>query len=193
MALNIPTGFAQITWLFAGADVPRGAAVTLGVEVGGSQTLGQIADNAKDAWVAGLQLSQSANTVLSGVRVKAGPSASGPMGEFSYSLTGSAIGTAVPPNVALLVRKVTNQGGRQGRGRMFVPGFTEPDVSGSGTINSGYLANLQAMADDTYDSLVADLLLPVLFHDSAGPITTPTSIVSFTVDARVATQRRRLR
>lgn len=193
MPLLIPEGFAQITWLFGGLSAPNGAACTQGVEVGGSQTLPDIADAAKDAWVAGLAHVQDANCVLTGVRVKAGPNATGPQIEMGYSLGGTASGSGVVPNAALLVRKLTNMGGRQGRGRMYVPGFTEQDVSSSGTIGGAYLANVQGHADTTFDDLVAALLIPVLFHDAAAPVTTPTTLVQYTVDATMATQRRRLR
>lgn len=193
MALNIPTGFAQVSWLFTGSAVPEGAAVTCGVDSGSLTTPEAIANVAKDAWVAGLAKIQHETCTLSAVRVKMGPVDTGPSAEVSVNLAGTATGSPVPPNVAVLVRKVTILGGRQGRGRMYIPGFTEADVDGSGNMTGPYLAVVQGHAQATFDEFVTQGLFPVLFHDGAGPVVAPTTITAFQVDGKVATQRRRLR
>lgn len=193
MSLVIPDGYAQITYLFGGAGMPNGAATTIGVSNTADLDLEAINTAAKDAYDAGLDMLVSAFCVLTGIRVKLGPVSTGPVAEFPYNLNGSATGAQAPPNVATLVRKLTATGGRQGRGRMYVPGATEPDLDEAGRYNTSYTAVLQGHVDAFAASLATDLLIPVLFHDEAGPVTVPTEITSLQVDGLAATQRRRMR
>lgn len=108
-------------------------------------------------------------------------------------IAGAGVGTALPNNCAALLRKVTNVGGRRGRGRMYVPGVLESSANEVGDLSAAALAayvsagtslvfDLTALA--TIDSLV-------ILHSSA-PFT-PTPITDITAAPRIATQRRRMR
>jgi hypothetical protein len=100
--------------------------------------------------------------------------------------------TSVVNNVAVLIRKNTARGGRPGRGRMYLPPFIVDQVSVSsvGLLNTALLAGMQNLAT----SWLVTSLATVVLHDSAAPGgTTPSPILSVTVQPRVATQRRRLR
>lgn len=101
--------------------------------------------------------------------------------------------TALPPNCALLVRKITASGGRRGRGRFYLPGVIEAYADGAGLIDSGTIAILQTNAGTMLSNLLldADIAQVVLLHSTA-PFT-PTVITNFVVQNRLATQRRRLR
>lgn len=103
-------------------------------------------------------------------------------------------GPALPPNCAFLLRKHTSVGGRRGRGRMFIPagvGVGEDSVPATGVMAEAQRAALETRYRDWIDFLGPD---PVLFHDSESPgSTTPTPITTFTLEARLATVRRRLR
>lgn len=116
-------------------------------------------------------------------------------GDDSVVTTGTNGIQPPTPNVAVIVKKVTSLGGREGRGRFFMPPFLidEGDVTPRGMIDPTLLADIQARADEFYDQIVSNISPggPVLFH--ADPLVTPTVIDSFQVEPLVATQRRRLR
>lgn len=106
---------------------------------------------------------------------------------------GVQAGSAVPPNTAHLVRKLTAGGGRRNRGRMFIPGVSEANVNAVGDLSAGAQTALNTAADQMLANLLAtsQIIDVVLFHESS-PFT-PTSITDLQVQPRVATQRRRLR
>lgn len=118
-------------------------------------------------------------------------------------LNGTSTDVKLPQNCALMVRKQTALGGRQGRGRIFLPGWlNESGVNDVGIIEN----NIRQIYQTTMDDFLADLAAPdpvsgaetpmVILH---GPTTTsnvvraPTPVTSLTVDGRISTQRRRLR
>lgn len=98
-------------------------------------------------------------------------------------------------NVALLVQKRSDFGGRRNRGRMFMPGVPESAVNEIGELTSTYRNAVQGLLDDWLENLQAGGALNtsnmVILHSSAP--STPTVVTSLTCDSRVATQRRRLR
>jgi hypothetical protein len=118
--------------------------------------------------------------------------------DVSFNLPGNIAGAPLPNNCAVLVKKQTQLGGRRGRGRMFIPGITAAQVTGSGVIDVGTLTSWQSMVTELFlgspDNAPANVVEPVLFHRL--PTTSdlpPTPIVGLAVDGRIATQRRRLR
>lgn len=117
------------------------------------------------------------------------------LGETTVNLAGTRGASQSPPNnVALLVRKTTNVGGRKHRGRFYMPPATlaEGNVNSYGVLTSGELTSQQTDWTDFYVALEGDASWEhvVLLHSDA---TTPTPIQSFAVESRVATQRTRLR
>lgn len=108
--------------------------------------------------------------------------------------SGTNAGPALPPNCAFLLRKRTSLGGRKGRGRMFIPagvGVGEDSVPATGVMAEAQRAALETRYNNWITLLGPE---PVLFHDSESPgSTTPTPINTFTLEARLATVRRRLR
>jgi hypothetical protein len=130
---------------------------------------------------------------LSLARVKVGPTATGPTYEFAGSTTGDISTPGLPSQVTALIKKNTNLGGRQGQGRMFIPGILEADVNSAGFWESGRQAAWQTAADDLFDAIQALGVQPALLRSESSPISTPEGITSFTVQPQVATQRRRLR
>ncbi len=107
----------------------------------------------------------------------------------------------------MLIHKRTGMAGRRGRGRFFFPPsqLDEADISPAGFLSPAYVLSidtnlLQAYAIiDAYSPSAG----PVLLHGEPwvegsdppvfSPAPDPTAITSFTLDTRVATQRRRLR
>lgn len=194
--MEIPATYGQANFIFTGADLPTGAEITLGFDHSGSGLTTPVlaAEAIFDAWVAAGMNATYANTVsLVRVDVKFGPNNVGPSGSDSGLSTGQAGGGADSPNTALLVRKNTAFGGRAGRGRFYIPGVPQSYINGDGTLLSTPRANCQTALDAFESELNTRLLPPVLLHAAGSPINSPTPITSFTVDGRVATQRRRLR
>lgn len=187
----IPVGFAQVNYRFTGGGVPRGAECTLGVDhqafVG---TTADLADAMATLWEDNWLPQQITDISLASVLVKKGPNTTGQSAEVFPGLQGPNALQGTPPQVAILVKKVTALGGREGRGRMYIPGYSEGDVTTAGEITGADLTSLQASADTFLSDAIAADIQPVLLHNSA---TAPTEILSFQVDSRVGTQRRRLR
>ena len=83
-------------------------------------------------------------------------------------------------------------GGRKGKGRMYVPIFnkSESDIEKDGSILTGNLATLQGYWGGAFTALAASDVKPALLHSDGS---TPDLITAWTVKPLIATQRRRLR
>jgi hypothetical protein len=85
-------------------------------------------------------------------------------------------------------------GGRAGRGRFYWPGIQESAVTAAGVIGGTTVAAWNSAFIQFEIRLLDDDLIPVLLHaEETTLITDPLVITSFSVDGKVATQRRRLR
>lgn len=190
----IPDGYAQANLRFTGGSAPSGAQIVLGVDVRGTtDSPSEVAQTLYEAYAIG-PLTVSVNTlILAAVDVKFGPTLTGPSGTFTGATTGTLAVTGIQPGTALLVDKNTAAGGRSGRGRVFMPGVTEADVDASGNVGAAYRSAAQAQWFEFGTGMTAAGIPLVVLHSAGAPITTPTPITSFSVQARVATQRKRLR
>lgn len=186
----IPVGNAQANLRFSGNAAPRGAEITLGLDLDVVATPAAVAELVAANWVTNCLVLQSSNITLEEVYVKFGDNATGAAGVFTVASAGSLGTGTVPPQVALLVKKNTQFGGRKGRGRFYVPGLVETDVDENGVVQGPDVAAWQDAMDDFHTQLNTDDIPPLLLHNDA---TVPYLITSFTVDATTATQRRRLR
>lgn len=104
----------------------------------------------------------------------------------------------LPSNCAVLVQKRTALAGRKHRGRLYIPGICANSYTLSGDQNTMETAShteLQTAFDLWFTSLTegsgVPIILPAILHPS--PTNTVTLIESFSVQARLATQRGRLR
>ena len=87
----------------------------------------------------------------------------------------------------------TEVGGRKGRGRAYLCGCLYNGIlGGAGIIDAGALSDRQDAIDDFHSSVEAvdGVGQLVLLHSDG---TTPNVLTAVTVQAKVATQRRRLR
>lgn len=190
----IPTGYAEATWLFAGSDLPLGAAMTLGLDVGGyALSPDAAAEECFNALSSNVMANLPSGIQLIGTTVKFGPNDLGPVGIYTNTSTGGDSDDSSPPNVSWLIRKQTASGGRPNRGRMYMPGLAEGEVGGDGVINPAKVAVIQTGFDGFGADLATAVLTPVVLHSEGSPVTIPTVITALTVDGRAATQRRRLR
>jgi len=97
-----------------------------------------------------------------------------------------------PNNCAILVRKNTSFGGRRNRGRMFLPPafVAETDILPNGVISNTAVTAMNGHMASLLSAMALQDLTPKLFHSDGAAGTT---IDSMTVQARLATQRQRMR
>lgn len=107
------------------------------------------------------------------------------------ALTSSTATEESTPSTSVLVRKGTALIGRKNRGRSYWPGLlVDSQVDAAGKILSTEVAGIQG-AMTGFAELMVDAGFPmVILHTDN---TTPTPVISYTVEETVATQRRRLR
>lgn len=190
----IPEGFAQVNWHIEVEGHPFPAEVTLGLDVSANTDTGQeVADLLYDAWTDHLGFHTSTFATLTMASVKFGPNDVGPTYEAFGTETGSRAGEVVGPQEAFLIRKSTAIGGRQGRGRMYLPGCLAAQLNPTGLWEDQYITDVQSGATSVQSFLAAQNVFAALLHTVGTPDQTPELITSMTAQSRVATQRRRNR
>lgn len=193
----IPAGHAQVNLVFTGTALPNGAEMTFGVDIG--TIVGAISDlpqDIADLWgTSNMRALMTNETALTEVRVKVGPNDIGPTYEASPAIQGTDAGTAVPPNAAVLITKVTAAGGRAGRGRLYLPAVDKAEVDDAGNLTGPMVAAVNTNADAFLDGLTALGTPMEVFHGATSPLFSsgPTNVTALVCQNRIATQRRRLR
>ena len=206
MTMNLPEGFYHALLGFTGTTLPTGAACTFQGALGaGMDTPGEVASAIQSAWDTKLKAQTCSGVTLATIRVKLGPMDDGPFTESAPGLNGTLTTTGtLTPAVSMLVRKNTNRGGKGGSGRMYYPVMNDGEVDNVGAINPAFLAPKQTAFSDFLGLLNTSLIPMAVAHtfgtyiNSKGDEVTvapedPTPVTSLTVQARVATQRRRMR
>lgn len=189
--MYIPVGYGIATYVFTSGFLPYGAVSTMGHSHAlASGTPDEKAEELYDLFVASVAGALNVAINVERVIFRQGPQDAGLVGEHVGTATGGDGGQMSPPNLCLLVEKHTDLGGRRGRGRMFLPGVSEPIVDGSGVIAGDYLSDVNGNLGLWQDSLETANLNPVLFHSTE---TAPTPLTSMSLDPKAATQRRRMR
>jgi hypothetical protein len=92
-------------------------------------------------------------------------------------------------NSAVVIRKATTIAGRKNRGRFYMPGVLHGNIEAGGQLTATALSNWQFSAAAFFTDLLATLQEVVINH---GDLSTPTTVLSFEVNRRLGTQRRRL-
>ena len=187
----VPTGFGAVTVPMKHSGLSRSAAVTFGIDL--SSHVGD-ADDAANAVQAALVTDFNtridSEVTIGPVVVQANFGLGTIPGTASSSDSGDLSIDSVTPNTAVLVRKNTALGGREGRGRFFLPwAIDKTDVNESGGLDPTQASNIQAALNDLLGELFAQDVPMVLLHNS---VTVPTPVTSLTVDLLVGSQRRRL-
>lgn len=198
MGVDVPPGFAQGIWQFQKAGDNDPMICTMGMDLSGLATsYEQAASDFYDAWSSNVLARQPSSLTLTKAELRVGQDGGDPI---VYTETGTAVGTGadtyLPQNCAVLVQKRTALGGRRNRGRMYVPYLAaEAAVDSVGTISTVELAAFQSSFNGVLLDLQAIGSGPVVLHEnpSVGVPPVPTPITSLVVDARIATQRQRLR
>lgn len=111
-------------------------------------------------------------------------------GIHAAEVIGSISDQAVPPQVSILVQKVTGVAGRHFKGRQYWPGFPMNALQ----VTSDRLADLagvQVAANAQFAAMTAAGLTPAILHRDLA--VSPTLVNGFVVQLQIATQRRRNR
>jgi hypothetical protein len=185
----IPVGFGQASYHFIGGAAPTGAWVTFGFFHGLSLISTQEIADQMYANISPVVTGLSGSLALADVLVKTGPNDTGPSAIADGETVGGT-GASFPPNAAILVHKLTELGGRKGRGRAYFPGVGESLADNAGLLTTTYRNAFQANMETFLANCDADNLPLVLLHNDS---TEPTELTGFNTDQKLATQRRRLR
>jgi hypothetical protein len=207
----IPVGFAQVTHIFDGANLPNGGAIVYGIQNDASLDATAVAAICGDLFHDTLLTQLTADVSLVRTDVKLGPNETGTIGSSTAGAgAGSQSNNSMGPNTAILVTKSSAIGGRRGRGRMFLPGVDSDSVDDTGNLLTAFLSDTQDQADlfleglnsnDVGMHLLHDFAYTWVINDNGQPRRVPSStpppfpnvVTALTVQSLVATQRRRLR
>lgn len=201
MPLHIPDGFAEINVRWSLSGDPEVMTVAYGVETS-AVTPADVQDLVDDHYAewATFMANWSSDYSLVGLSCKAHIGASFFEAENLLVTGGGGGAVAVPvQNTALLVRKSTGLAGRANRGRWYLPAgrLAEVDVNNTGIIDSADVTVIQGEITTLTTGLASTPFggALVLLHTETAPGVGPdaTPITLFTLDNRVASQRRRLR
>lgn len=188
--MTIPDGFGQWSLIFEGGGVEGEAVTTLGFRNDAGASAAVCADVMATEAVNFVDQFCSNLMTLTSVNVKLGPDETGAIHEEPTAIIGDQGNDNVNPQVAVLLRKTTNLGGRRGRGRMFIPGPPDVMTSATGLWDGAAITQWQTAADLLLDNLTTAELVPVLLHSGA---TAPSPLTGLLVVARSGSQRRRNR
>lgn len=189
----IPVGFSQVNLRYTGLNLPTGGEVTFGI-----QNINNLAPAAVGNLVvtsyttAGMPALFSSDATLTSVLVKNGPNATGPFGSVSATVNGTDGADPNPPQVAMLVKKFTTQGGRTGIGRSYWPNVSANKILDSGALDAAYQATAQTACNAFITQLDANDIPMVLLHADSGS-GVPLNVIGYVVQSQGATQRRRNR
>lgn len=198
MATIIPPGYAEAALRLDLANDPDPMYITFGIDI--SEAGGDfdaVAESIFTATLGTLEDVISSEYTIPGVRLSIGQDGGGSLsGYFPFSaiIEGEDGPNPSTQNVAYLIQKRTGTLGRQGRGRMFVPGVTEGQVGPTGLLTDAQRDALDLAWNTWLDQLAGgDPGTPMVLLHSEGVELAPTPVLSLVTDQRVATQRRRLR
>lgn len=191
MALYIPAGYAQCTLSIAREGDPEPYNVTWGSVV--SDPYGPLLASYKTIFN-GLAQALGGNERMTTLTIRQGPSTDpdAPSAEFPLNIDGTDLVPRTPPNVAVLLRKVTGLGGRKNRGRMYWPSVAESTIDDTGTLLGSTITAFNDIWETWKDlwETTEGLGQQVILHQSE---TAPTPITGYACQNLAATQRRRLR
>lgn len=204
MTVIIPQGYAQATLNWESGSIDSGIGATvLGLDISASLAAGldEIATLISSAAGEHLMPIMSDFQALASVDVVdalvSGSNTTRRGGTQGYQ--------EPPPNVSLLVSMRSQRRGRRARGRNYWPGFLEEgSVDRSGQMTPVFLASRVAGFTGFFAELESEAITPVILQHTTPtgpnapenptpPLSPPPAVTVIEVQAKVATQRRRLR
>lgn len=206
--MEIPPGFSNTRLIWSAPGVQDQMGISLGCQNGLGQTALSTATKFYDAWAAIFHYAGeafNAGWTFEGTSTSMNVGGELEVGEKLVPISGTLTNAGATVNLAVLIRKTTALGGRKQRGRSYLPPFSllEANIEVNGDLNPAYQLGLQTSMDEFQAALeLESYLLHLLHSNTRDPLTgveipdtaaPPTPIVAFAVQARAATQRRRMR
>ena len=189
MSVVIPVGTVLAAWHFEMSGDSGDVVFTIGFDLDGFEPAADLAENLFNAFPdSGAMARMSDSTVLYEVTLE------GPLGNvqtFNDENAGGEAGLSMPPNVANIVKKRTATPGREFRGRFYTPPLRSAYYTSAGIMEATAFAAWNTSMDDFLTAINALDGHATLLHTDPG--TGPTEITSFEAEAKLGTQRRRLR
>lgn len=200
MSLVIPPGFGSAALTFTGTPGTQPYITTIGIDLsnwGGDFV--EAANNVMAGYAVGFQNQWSSALVLEKVTLSVGQD--GPGGSVDSDLEpipSTRTGQFPPTAMSAIARKVTNELGRRGRGRMFLPGvISENEVDEAGKIAPARIAAINGYLQTFYDYVVVGDPAPatpmVLLHGPSVTAQPPTPLTGFVCSQTVGWIRGRIR
>lgn len=199
----IPDRFAQFTSYVQGPSLQTDCAITIGVHrqaLTGTidATTQEMFDKVRSAWQTFWSSALGQGYSVTGYKMVGRENGNLYQLEATSSIVGASNNPICPPQVSLLVKKRTEEAGREHRGRMYIPGVLErTGVNGDGRLPAADVAAYQtrfntllSSINATFPGTGAQPVAAVILHSS---LLQPTRITALTVDPLTATQRRRVR
>lgn len=190
MPVVIPAGFAQMTMRMTLSGGQQTAENVFGVNFTEASAFQEVAD----FWANTLMdlVSSVWTFTHASARVQEGV-----VWEAAYNAPGLETASAVPPNVSLLWRKITDSPGRRNKGRMYIPGIPEANVDGLGNLTAGMITSWNTVGTQFLTAIAGapsgGFGTMVILHEQTVPQPPPTTVDQLATQTLVATQRRRLR
>lgn len=192
----IPPGFVNLQYVFLRTGDNEGMLTSIGASWDGSTPYLDIVNGAMEAWD---DSTMSSNTTDSTTLTKV-IGRFGTIGEGDFIVESSLLPTEggstaepCPNNCSMLVKKLTALGGRANRGRMFYPEVRKDHVNGAGLMDSSWVGTVQDDVEDWMAKLTTVTGIDALYLFHSDEEAAPTAITNLVVQAKIATQRRRMR
>lgn len=197
--LIIPPGYVHMSWKVTASAVGHVCMFTMGAKLASSDwTSTQRTELYNDVTTA-LRPLWDGQVVINGYHALVGSDGPPTVWDVSGSVTGSqTLITQMPPNVSYLLQKKTGFGGKQYRGRLFLPFVDSTNTSEGGVLVGTHLTRLQAVvtpllaAANTSSGGGLDGWYLLHRASNTGAAPAPTLITDLVASSYVATQRRRL-
>lgn len=195
MAYIIPPGFSLVAFRHSITGDPEEMVCLLGLADGTADPLDlDDVNGAFTGWKNALDTSLTSSVTFVGATFYIGQDGGDTIVVESTAASGPGLGsgTSLPPNCAYLCKKQSASSGRANRGRFFLPGLNEGNVSPAGVLDPSQLTQINTDLAAMKSNIETVGFQHVILH-STGSTLAPTPITSFSADSKIATQRRRLR
>lgn len=185
MALVIPAGSVNITWIFGFTGSSVRASCAMACHPTGAIDFGAIAVTSAEAWANNLAAISASSITLSVVNVATAENS------IDVPVGVSGEGTAFDNDTyeSVVLKKITALKGRAHRGRMYMPGLLPAGSVGiDGSLSPDTVSALQGNVDGFFSDCGQSGPLELLHADEA---TDSDAILGLIVSPRVGIQRRR--
>lgn len=200
MTLIVPEGYGLASIVFTAGDGTAPYVTTIGLDISAAgSAFVSAADNVLASYIDAFQGVTAEDLRIDRVSLYVGSDTSpGSVDSIASGEFGLNEQDMAPVAMSLIVKKITADLGRSGRGRMFIPGIlSDADVDQGGHVEPGSITSYQTKVNTFFTNLLtadpAMELIPVLLHSETSPVSTPSPIQGLGVADTVGWIRGRIR